>query len=112
MKPLRTRLEEARKRFGIPWEVLERDYLLSWVLAGIGQVESLRKALVFKGGTAMKKCAIRQVAFDRPEAFFEPTMLAYVERTWANWLGPLVANLPPFGLVIEELRPQIESLVV
>ena len=287
MKPLRTRLEEARKRLGIPWEALERDYLLSWVLAGIGQIESLRNALVFKGGTALKKCyfgdyrfsedldfsclqgaptgaameeaigqacsaaaalldeyapveitwerytekephpggqeaftvraqfpwhrqphtrviveasvdeqvlmpprqrsviheygepfdaemnvyaleeivaeklrailqhakkiehrgwsrsrardyydlwrvlqtyrdemqlgdfhtfltkkcAIRQVEFDGPDAFFEPTMLAYVERTWENWLGPLVADLPPFDLVIEELRPQIEALV-
>ncbi len=56
MKPLRTRLQEARKRLGLPWEVLERDYLLSWVLAGIGQVDSLRETLVFKGGTALKKC--------------------------------------------------------
>ncbi|MBI2371192.1 MAG: hypothetical protein HYV08_13340 [Deltaproteobacteria bacterium] len=30
MKPLRTRLQEARKRLGLPWELLERDYLLSW----------------------------------------------------------------------------------
>jgi predicted nucleotidyltransferase component of viral defense system len=56
MKPLRTRLQEARRRLGLPWEVLERDYLLSWVLVGIGQVDSLRKTLVFKGGTALKKC--------------------------------------------------------
>ncbi|MDA2923291.1 nucleotidyl transferase AbiEii/AbiGii toxin family protein [Acidobacteria bacterium AH-259-L09] len=56
MRPLRTRLQEARKRLGVPWEVLERDYLLSWVLAGIGQVESLRDTLIFKGGTALKKC--------------------------------------------------------
>jgi predicted nucleotidyltransferase component of viral defense system len=56
MKPLRTRLQEARKRLGLPWEALERDYLLSWVLAGIGQVDSLRETLVFKGGTALKKC--------------------------------------------------------
>jgi predicted nucleotidyltransferase component of viral defense system len=56
MKPLRTRLQEARKRLGLPWEVLERDYLLSWVLAGTAQVESLRDTLVFKGGTALKKC--------------------------------------------------------
>ena len=56
MRPLRTRLLEARKRLGLPWEVLERDYLLSWVLAGIGRVESLRDTLVFKGGTALKKC--------------------------------------------------------
>jgi predicted nucleotidyltransferase component of viral defense system len=56
MKPLRTRLQEARQRLGLPWEVLERDYLLSWVLAGIAQVESLQDTLVFKGGTALKKC--------------------------------------------------------
>ncbi|MFQ5792713.1 MAG: nucleotidyl transferase AbiEii/AbiGii toxin family protein, partial [Acidobacteriota bacterium] len=56
MNPLRTRLQEARKRLGLPWEVLERDYVLSWVLAGIGRVESLRDTLVFKGGTALKKC--------------------------------------------------------
>jgi hypothetical protein len=56
MKPLRTRLQEARKRLGIPWEVLERDYLLSWILAGIAQVELLRETLVFKGGTALRKC--------------------------------------------------------
>ena len=56
MKPLRTRLQEARNRLGIPWEVLERDYLLSWILAGIGQVGSLCDTLAFKGGTALKKC--------------------------------------------------------
>ena len=56
MKPLRTRLLAARKRLGTPWEVLERDYLLSWILAGISLVESLRDSLVFKGGTALKKC--------------------------------------------------------
>jgi uncharacterized protein len=56
MRPLRARLEEARRRLGIPWEVIERDYVLSWTLAGINRVESLRSTLVFKGGTALKKC--------------------------------------------------------
>jgi predicted nucleotidyltransferase component of viral defense system len=55
MKPLRARLEAARRHSGLPWEILERDYLLSWLLAGISQVKSLR-TLVFKGGTALKKC--------------------------------------------------------
>ena len=41
------RLEEARDRLGLPWEVIERDYLLSWLLAGINQVASLRRTLVF-----------------------------------------------------------------
>jgi len=25
---------------GVPWEVIERDYLLSWVLAGISRVSA------------------------------------------------------------------------
>jgi predicted nucleotidyltransferase component of viral defense system len=56
MRPLRTRLQEARNRHGIPWNVLERDYILSWILAGIYQVPLLRETLAFKGGTALKKC--------------------------------------------------------
>lgn len=56
MKPLYARLQGARRRLQLPWEVLERDYLLSWVLAGITCVDALRNTLVFKGGTALKKC--------------------------------------------------------
>ncbi|MBI5198358.1 MAG: nucleotidyl transferase AbiEii/AbiGii toxin family protein [Nitrospirae bacterium] len=56
MKTLHTRLQEARKRLKIPWEVLERDYLLSWILAGIAGVDVFRDTLIFKGGTALKKC--------------------------------------------------------
>ncbi len=56
MKSVRDRLHIARKNLGIPWEVLERDYILSWIIAGINQVDSLRESLIFKGGTALKKC--------------------------------------------------------
>lgn len=56
MRPLRTRLEEERKRLGTPWEVIERDYVLSWLLAGICQVQPLNDTLVLKGGTALRKC--------------------------------------------------------
>ncbi|MEW5746401.1 MAG: nucleotidyl transferase AbiEii/AbiGii toxin family protein [Nitrospirota bacterium] len=56
MKPLRIRLEEVRKRTGLSWDILEKDYILSWVLAGISRVDALRDTLIFKGGTALKKC--------------------------------------------------------
>lgn len=56
MKPLRNRLQESRKLLGIPWDVLEHDYILSWILAGISQVNVLHDTLVFKGGTSLKKC--------------------------------------------------------
>lgn len=39
----------------IPEGVLERDYCLSWFLVGLSR-SPLRKRLLFKGGTALKKC--------------------------------------------------------
>ena len=71
MRPLRTRLQEARQRLGIPWEVLERDYLLSWILAGISQVPALGDTLVFKGGTALKKCYFGGYRFSEDLDFSE-----------------------------------------
>ncbi len=287
MKPLRTRLLEARSQLQVPWEILERDYLLSWILAGISQSKELQGMLVFKGGTALKKsyfgdyrfsedldfsgvpdaprgedmedaihkacavavmlldeyapvdiecerylekephpggqeaftircrlpwqrkpmtrvmveismdepilkpvqtrqiiheygepidariqvyaleeiigeklrailqhmdrlqmkgwarsrardfydlwrilktyrnelnlsdfdsflkkkCDVRAVAFEQSADFFQDPMISYVKKTWDQWLGPLVPDLPTFDLVIGELRPQIESIV-
>ena len=34
---------------------IEKDYILSWILIGISHDEVLRKALLFKGGTVLKK---------------------------------------------------------
>jgi predicted nucleotidyltransferase component of viral defense system len=39
----------------IPEAVLERDYCLAWFLIGLSR-SSLREHLVFKGGTALKRC--------------------------------------------------------
>ncbi len=63
MKPLYNRLQQARRRLQLPWEILERDYLLSWVLAGIAEVDSLGSTLAFKGGTALKKCFFGEYRF-------------------------------------------------
>jgi hypothetical protein len=38
-------------------------------------------------------------------------MMAYVEKTWQQWLGPLVPQLPSFDVVIREPRPEIEDLI-
>jgi len=58
-----------------------------------------------------RKCTIRQVTFNGSDDFFPPTMMSYAERTWKNWLGPLVTDLPPFELAVRELRPRIAALL-
>ncbi|MCD6298487.1 MAG: nucleotidyl transferase AbiEii/AbiGii toxin family protein, partial [Deltaproteobacteria bacterium] len=57
------------------------------------------------------KCTVRNVSFNGPEDFFQKMMIDYVEKTWEQWLGPLIPDLPDFDTVIGELRPQIASLV-
>ena len=56
MRPLRARLRAASQGAGQPLPVIELDYAQSWILAGISRVPALSDSLVFKGGTALKKC--------------------------------------------------------
>ena len=56
LKPLRTRLDALRRNTTIELRVFEIDYLISFVLSGLMSVEPLQKHLVFKGGTALRKC--------------------------------------------------------
>lgn len=63
MISLRKTLEAERKRLQVPWNVLEQDYLLSWVLWGINSVPELKNTLVFKGGTALKKSYFGEYRF-------------------------------------------------
>jgi len=51
---LSNRLARAGAR-RIPEAVLERDYCLAWFLVGLAE-SSMREHLIFKGGTALKRC--------------------------------------------------------
>lgn len=42
---------------------IEKDYVLSWVLFAISKNEMLNKALVFKGGTVLKKAYFEDYRF-------------------------------------------------
>ncbi len=37
-------------------DVIEKDYVLGWLLAGINTQEELAQTWIFKGGTCLKKC--------------------------------------------------------
>lgn len=55
LKPLRKRLEDASKETSLRLDVIQQDYILSWLLVGIFQHPELKSSLIFKGGTALKK---------------------------------------------------------
>ncbi len=43
------------REVGVRDQQIEKDYMLSWILQGVAQHEQLSKAIVFKGGTVLKK---------------------------------------------------------
>lgn len=51
------------RRWELREDVVEKDYVLGWVLWGIGTEPRLKDTWVFKGGTCLKKCYIETYRF-------------------------------------------------
>lgn len=47
----------------LPPEVVEKDYVLGWLLAAIGSHQTIARTWVFKGGTCLKKCYFETYRF-------------------------------------------------
>ena len=110
MKPIRKRIEEARKDTGLSWEIIEKDYLLSWTLAGIAANKKLQNELVFKGGTALKKCYFGNYRFSEDLDFTAKKGIARgdllereIERS-CELATDLVQKFSPLELKVERYK--------
>ena len=52
-----------RGEWSLSEEIIEKDYVLGWLLAGIAAEPALRNLWVFKGGTALRKCYFETYRF-------------------------------------------------
>jgi len=73
--------------------VVEKDYVLGWLLAGIYAHEELAESWVFKGGTCLKKCFFETYRFSedldftlRTEAHLDEAFLKRVFAEVAAWV--------------------------
>jgi len=81
------------REFGLAANVIEKDYALGWVLAGIAHTEGLSTAWVFKGGTALKKCFFETYRFSEDldftviyEQYLKPDFLTDIFHNIAEWI--------------------------
>ena len=49
-------LAELRAEWSLDQGVIEKDYVLGWLLSGIAHNDDLRQHWIFKGGTCLRKC--------------------------------------------------------
>ena len=106
LKPLRNRIREEARRQAVPQQVIEKDYVLSYILAGISLQPSINAALVFKGGTALKKLFFGDYRFSEDldfSAMNSPTgnELEEAIQESSNSALRLLSEHGPFNLTVE-----------
>ncbi len=84
---LSNRLFKGQGGRRIPDLVLERDYCIAWFLVGLSRTP-LREKLIFKGGTALKRCHYAEYRFSEdmdftlPEELTFDALKAHLERVY------------------------------
>ena len=86
-------------------EVVEKDYVLGWLLAALGLVEDARP-WIFKGGTCIKKCYVETFRFSEdldfsllPEAVYTEGAILETLRSIARVASELGGVQYPEGLI-------------
>ncbi|WP_157532822.1 nucleotidyl transferase AbiEii/AbiGii toxin family protein [Hyphomonas polymorpha] len=59
----RREILDMATRMSLTPHVVEKDYVLGWMLAGISAHDALRDSWLFKGGTCLKKCFFETYRF-------------------------------------------------
>ena len=89
----RQEILDFSREWGLRADIVEKDYLLGWLLAGISQNERIRDGWIFKGGTCLKKCYFETYRFSEdldftisaPELVDEP-LLVDTFKEIADWI--------------------------
>jgi predicted nucleotidyltransferase component of viral defense system len=97
---------ETASTLGLLPNVVEKDYVLGWILAGINNHPELADSWVFKGGTCLKKCYFETYRFSedldftlREEHHLDQIFLRRVLGEVAAW----VTNESGLAVPVEQL---------
>ena len=88
-------LIEARRQSLDP-SIIEKDYVIGWLLRGIYHVEQICDLWIFKGGTAIKKCYFNEYRFSEDLDF--------------SLLNAPQENLPNFQKILSESVEWVHDL--
>ncbi len=109
LRPLRVRIVEATRAAGLPQFVVEKDYVLGHLLAAIVDVPLLRDALVFKGGTCLRKAYFADYRFSEDLDFTARTAIACDELLEAlteagREMRSALLGFGPFEVIVAQER--------
>lgn len=107
--------------WGLRDDVIEKDYVIGWVLWGIGTEPALKTTWAFKGGTCLKKCYVETWRFSedldfsvlpggplKPEEI-EPLIAKILERIYEN--SGIVFNIQKPAYKYLEEKNYIQGII-
>lgn len=74
-------------------DVVEKDYVLGWLLVGIAQHPIISKNWIFKGGTCIKKCYFETYRFSEDLDFSLLPNSPYTDTEIKNGINEVLANV-------------------
>jgi predicted nucleotidyltransferase component of viral defense system len=100
-------MAEAVRSAGKPQFVVEKDYALSYLLAGIAETSLLRESLVFKGGTCLRKAYFSGYRFSEDLDFTSREalscgLLLHALNEAAERMTTRLQSAGPFAVVVTE----------
>jgi predicted nucleotidyltransferase component of viral defense system len=86
-------IADLARELSLDLHIVEKDYVLGWLLAGIAANPELSENWVFKGGTCLKKCYFETYRFSEDldftvteEAQLDEQYLLQAFRQMAEWI--------------------------
>ena len=85
---LRSRIAALSAEWSLRHDVIEKDYVFGWLLAGIAAHPALA-GWVFKGGTCLRKCYFETYRFSEDTRFHRIRLVATNLRVLASVFGEI-----------------------
>ncbi len=83
----RIEISEAARAWALSQHVVEKDYVIGWLLMGLARQAQLQTQWIFKGGTCLKKCYLETYRFSEDLDFtLMPGATTDLEAI-SHWIG-------------------------
>ena len=89
----RIEIQEAARAWGLRPDIVEKDYVLGWLLIGLSTHRQIQTQWVFKGGTALKKCYVETYRFSEDLDFTLTSGASQNSDEIVSWLSSICASL-------------------
>src|SRR3989304_3755780 len=86
-------IQETGRAWGLRPDIVEKDYVLGWLLIGLSAHLRLQIQWIFKGGTALKKCYVETYRFSEDLDFTLTQGASQNLDEIVSWLSAICATL-------------------